>query len=776
MSSLTNPKANKKPYLFRQSGCIDLTAEERVTEKFERLNALVSKHFSKKATMTLKASDPSHTSDHPELGVEESKGDDLPSISAGEHASDASADAVAGAGSGIFSDIESSTTIGPWQDPSGKIFKMEEINGRPVFMVTRGEEKSDSLNMIAIEMYFYTLRLLNAMLADNPENLMLKKSLILTVFNKIFHKIQEDKKLSERLCLGKTEDEIPAIINAYFDAKRPEYAELIQRYFIQEIQKSPFTATLRTDWKSYLAERTAGAITVAWENADHSVDVIEMCEQSSHSKKHASPAIAPMTHYAPNGEVELTHFRCPSLVHRDAEPLSDQIKKLMAHHDELLSRRSSSAYTSLEAEDSSMPLHRRWLRIALSTPPSRMMIYNLMTSFPLIDPDHQARTATAIFHAAHEYNREELETSHTLQKLFIPMNIPVNQQSENLRFDNPSTSEALYLSHIGVALSTLKEIAEYLKFGIESSNALAALTAIEKIKNLYLEFLGSKANAISQSTVEIQRELFEQFQFIQRIVPSFVHGIIKNPEATVKAKIQAAFLKSFYDKYMPQIGRGYGDYPVDQKIYGAIVQTLHLATSEGNVAGCKSANDRFGLVWNILETLKTTAKPDIERIFTQFLRGEITPDVFTATLYAQTNKTHCHGAGHMPSIVDVGGAKYRVSKTGYILIEGALNFANVPAIFTNLKTKKSESIQGHKKQALVELSKTRAALEKACDPHGADSLRSLTTLGTPGFGGAPSFVFCSSAPRKPSSLTPTPADQAASGSPESSVSIPEPQA
>jgi hypothetical protein len=703
-----------------------------ITEKFQILRDLISGN----STMT------------PSSGAVEGSTTDEGTPGRG-----AGAGAAAGSTADHFSG--SGSHIPTWEDPSGKAFRMEKINGNSVFLVVRSNDQPDNITPIAIEMYFYTMRLINAMF-DETIDPNLKETLISKIFSKIHQKIKNDYTTGIIKTHGLTREhpDFPAIINAHFDEQRPIYAKFIQKNLVTEASNLNTTVKLRKKWEKHLTEHTAGKITIAWQNQDNSTEIIEMCEQSSHSKKHASPAIVPIKLCSLDGREVSTHFRCPSLVDT-YEPLIHQIQNLMNLHDTLPSRvamreamrvalnpeihraAERAKEIAVKAKEKISPAfltgskHKLYsellkdrevqeaykakakleaeLEAKLNSP--RVMIYNLLTSFPpLIDPDDQASTAMKIFTAAHEYNKLN-------GNLFLPMNLPINQQSIDLRFTDKRTSEALFLSHLAVASSTLKEISEILKDTAHGDTAIAVLEKIKNIKALYQEFLASGFREISQWPE--RAKLLEDFKFIQTAIPGLIMGISNGPLATPKQKLQAALLKIFYEKYMPNIGSRASDtdaiYADDQKIYGAVVQALHLATSDGSVTGCKSANDRFGLVWNIVEALRNPT-PALTESLNDFIAGRISPENFSTAVYAHTNQEHCYGPGHIPSIADVGAPKYRVSAADGDLLrnDGFLNLANVPAIFTNLKASQSEKIQGHKPKALKLLRKTRAALEEIC--------------------------------------------------------------
>jgi hypothetical protein len=591
--------------------------------------------------------------------------------------------------------VRSSSTL--WHDPSGKVFQIQEIDGkRFCFMANTIPDSGHNVIPIAIEMYFYTQRLVQAML----ENFDDYPSLTAQIFEAFMIRFSEEFKGLERLSIAEK--------NEVLDGKRKEFVKFIQENLASTVGTLELPANPRLDWARYIQEHTAGPITLVQENPNGGITVIEMCEQSSHSKKHAAPAIAPIKIYNDSDKHQCTHFRCPSLVDSDKGKVVDQIRMLIQKHESLPSS-SKLAGSTLAGST----LAGSTLTGSTLTEPTAM-IYNLLTSFPSpIDLGKEKKTAHHIFESAHQYNREKPVDA----PRFLPLNIPVNQQFESLSFSNPNTSEALLLSHLAIANSTLKEVSRRLSRNLAySSTATEIGAAIDRMNHSYREFLSLPLAPLSDSGQGA--EIIRYAAQLRDQVPTLIQpSRTESTQESLKEDLQSALLKLFYSNYVPRrTGSSSSECSEDQRIYGSTIQALHLATSTGNVVGCKSANDRFGFVWNIAEALKNPSEALREAI-TAFLRS---PDPkaaheFLHQIYIHSNFYNCYGAGHLPSMVDVGAPKYRVSQEVDPIrnpTEWLKKLPNVPSSLTHLKSKNAEKIQPHKQDAQSGLVKTFHEIEK----------------------------------------------------------------
>jgi hypothetical protein len=596
-----------------------------------------------------------------------------------------------------------------WTDPSGKVFTLRNIEGKPVFIIANtappSEVRVDHNEIpLSIEMYFQTQRYVNGLLENAQDHPLLTAQ----VFSTLNDRISRDY----RTYLERHPSATAPEINAFLDDNRIIYLKLMLETLHQYIQRLHPLPTFRDDWARYLTTHTAGPMTVVEENPNGSLTVMEICEQSSHSKKIAPPAIVPMKTYSPEGELQSIHFRCPSLVASKDLSVVSQIGLLMGQRSALPG--FSPAPSGMTDEGSTgVGAAAGGGSVTFSPAP---MVYNLLTSFVDKTADlgnNQSATAAAIFAAAHEYNRNLQATD----PLFLPMNLPINQLTRDLSVDNPETMEALFLSHLAVANTTLKELAEFLGSGYGDIQA-KILECIDKMNKLYSKFLSSGKTHFSAAA---EREAFiEQIEFLRNTTPTLVSLIERRlqstpeaertPQDQAKLKLQLALTKLFYRHYSPEMsGTHDRSCPPDQKIYGALVQALHLATSTGNVVGCKSANDRFGLIWNMQASLNDPST-EFQAALDTFLSSS-SPSaarIFAEAAYAHADQTTIFGAGHMPSIVDIGPPKHRVSHNpddsldvgGVRLFGTGLRLSGIksfdlPPIFAHMQCKNAGKVQFH---------------------------------------------------------------------------------
>lgn len=596
---------------------------------------------------------------------------------------------------------------------SGKLFQMAEIEGKSVFFITTDPLKPDSFIPIGIEMYFHVTRYLKGLLPDTPPEPLSR--FINEAFAEVLQKIYADADLQKLLRIGNSQE-----INAYIDKNRVKYlTDIVLNEVFHIIQRDELP--VRSDWTHYIPEHTAGNITVVKENSDRSLSVIEMCEQSSHSKKHELPAIVPIRRHLEDGTLESMVFRCPSLVDSDRLNVTEQIVMLT---------------------------EKRRLEM-LATPTDRRespMIYNLLTSFVQKTADlgnNQTETAMNIFASAHQFNRRKLNGDGEYQEdqFFIPMNIPVNQLSYPLDINRGDTGQALILAHLAIANSTLSEMIHR----IEHTNPRAVADfkeAIKSMNEIYQRFLTSGKSHMDKAT---RMEFLGPIATIKNAIPKLflVRTDLFRTEmreskaiapATYLELLQTALLKIFYLKFSPEhIGKGELRPAKDQLMYGSLIQALHLATSTGNVSGCKSANDRFGLIYALAETLKSQTPEIRGALENVIIRGEKTDlEAFALAVHRQNNDHHLYGAGFLPSTVDVGAPKYRVSSNPKSALDvGGRRFFGLrvkkatsydfPSIYTNLKSSNAGKTQYHNRTGLKSLIKNKPkkfleALLKSIEP------------------------------------------------------------
>ncbi len=561
---------------------------------------------------------------------------------------------------------ESKEADGPiFTDPaSQKYFQFQNLNGKPVLLIAENDDASrqDGIISIGIEMYFHISRYVRGL--SNDLSSLMANALIQRIAQNVLDRLHADEGLRLALESGNTE-----IINHYVDENRERYlTQIVLPHVIQTLKNSEIE--LREDWKPYLISHTAGAITVIKANANQSISVVEMCDQSSHSKKHADPAIVPMRHYAPDGTkrelvMERVHFRCPSLVEHDGVSVLSQIQ-------DLLSRRK------MAIGDTSKP-----------------MTYNLLTSFfNGVDEDHQHATAKKIFSAVHEHNASVKSG----ESYFFPLSIPVNQQTVPLSLSRSATAEATFLSHLAIANSTLSEVIHRHSEFLQALGFKEMETSIQAMNTLYQRFIHQDI-CPADFYIAFQQEINK----ISTLIANF--SMIQNPSKN--DKLQIALLQIFYSQYSrdPWMHKT----PGEQSIYGSLVQALHLVTSSGNVVGCKSANDRFALVWDIVEALRNPSE-SIQATLNAFLKHPENLRAFATAVHQETNQHHLYGAGAMPACIDTGPSKHKLSTNledrldvgGMKLPTGhRLGLKTVPSIYTNLKAEHAEATQVHRKNAIL---------------------------------------------------------------------------
>jgi hypothetical protein len=583
---------------------------------------------------------------------------------------------------------------------SGKSFQAEMIDDKPFLYLVHADEKpNDGITNLGLEMYFQVSRYVNALLKGTPEEAF---RITQPIVEALLPRINEDPELIRLV----GENNLAAI-NTYLDQQRP--ACLVEA--IRQVVRAIPAERLNSDWEAVLPEHTAGAYRVFVEGKKpREYSVLDMPSQSSHSKKHQAPAIAPITQYAADGTAS-TIFRCPSLVESSRMDLQRQIELLINHRNRMLGEakpREPVVEATRASEDAPGPAGAGTGAGAAegsSTAPvsslvQTPMIYNLLTSFPsvgifrrLVDRDHQGSTASKIFAAAHAYNRDNPSTG-----WFLPLNIPVNQQSARLRIDGPVTQEAFILAHLAIANSTLTDVLNRLKATAAYASSIdPLLKTIEDMNDIYRRFLNSGKAHLDKTDCERFRDQIQQLQLRVPTVLGYRNASLKTMSHS--EKLHYALIKLFYQEY----GLNVRD---NQGVYGSVIQALHMATSTGNVAGCKSANDRFGFTYSLVETLRDPSLEMTEAL-DHFIQTGRKEDglAFLEKVHEHNAQNHLNaGVCSLPSCIDTGPFKLKPSdNTGSLEVGGTRvgtfrSGGNIPAIYREtFKAKNAEKTQAHKK-------------------------------------------------------------------------------
>ena len=506
---------------------------------------------------------------------------------------------------------------------------------------------------LLLELYCHLRRLAQALI----QNERTQKSVVDNIWLKITQEILKD--LS-----GK-----PARSNHETAEHRMLYSKRIEKNLAFEIKvlnlnqkpEPNHQPQLNHDWKSRLKERVAGNFNLLFINSTLRLKTLispPEYGQSSHSKKTMPPAVMKMTHtFSPVASEEKihSHYRCPSI---------------------------QASTTQSVAEN---------LALALENIPGsaeRLTNYNLLTSLPKVDKNHQGKTAADLLQAAHTLNK----VSPTPRVLIF--NIPVNQHTELLTYKRPWFSahkktipEALVMADLAVIF----KIGEW-----KSAQHPKWLPRIQEIKAAYQAFLRTynpkKPSYFSEYTY-IGEKIVNRLSFIKKalldetIIPK--HFSSKGREAH-RELMERAFLKLYCTKYDGNLTHLHKD----QHIYGLTTQALFAALDDNNLIGCKSANERFFLTEGLIQTLQAfmegTLPPktqaEMQEKFQAFLQNEkdCPPPKFIEFLMKTDNDLNVYGSAIGPSLLDTGTPKCDMDNHDPVRINALNTNVFAPGIFSNL--------------------------------------------------------------------------------------------
>jgi hypothetical protein len=529
---------------------------------------------------------------------------------------------------------------------------------------------------LLLELYCHLQRVINALIPDER----IKKNAAEAIWVTVCIGILEDLAKKAKL-----------LSNTKVARNRLLCARNIENQVVLEIKSREIKTSPDKVWKSRLQEKTAGPFDLLFINQTLGVQTLitpPTYLQSSHSKKIMPPAVVPMTHtfqHPITGALKShTRYRVPSIGASIYDGKKYSVKENLAFALSLIPQSSS-----------------------------RLTCYHLLTSLPKVDPNHQVKTAHDLFQAAHQLNQESLRKSGTLKVLIF--NIPVNQHTE---FFSYTHSFSFFSSHRKTLPEALVMADLALIFKLSTWRTLDPKIAerIQELKAAYQAFLGSyspkKSSYFSEyryrnSPKGVNEKIIDKLSFIKKALLDETFMKSDSYAFSPRDLMEKALIKLYVIKYDGRDKKIIGQ---DQRIYGLPVQSLFMALDDHNLAGCKSANERFFLTEGLAQTLQAfmeeTLPTEIQTKMTQAFRKFLELSLSTKTfedfikfLLETHNDLNPYGSSIGPSLLDTGTPKCDVeqSKEGNPLEIKALVDTNTfaPHIYTNIAQQQASKVQAH---------------------------------------------------------------------------------
>jgi hypothetical protein len=527
---------------------------------------------------------------------------------------------------------------------------------------------------LLLELYLHLHRITQALIAEEGPQRSLAKAIWLSLCID----------LSTQLSQAPFKDGLKR--NKQVASNRLQSAHVLEKHIILELKTQSYP--IRPDWKSHLLEHTAGPLELLFINQRLGFQTLIQSPQygqSSHSKKTMPPAVMPMIYTFRNpttGELSThTRYRVPSI--------------------------GSSRY---DKKEYSPKANLAWALELIPGSATRLTCYHLLTSLPKIDPNHQAKTAEELFQAVHQFNQE----SGAIKAVIF--NIAVNQHTEILSYTRPFFR--VHRKTIPEAL-VMADLALILKLKTWRSLDPKNISRIALLERAYSAFLASydpkKIRYFSEYVYahpnsRKKEKVIDILSFLKKALLDETFTKSDSYSHSPRDLMEKALIKLYVIKYDGNLENIRAFY--DQRLYGLSTQALFMALDDHNLAGCKSANERFflaeGLAQVLLAFMEQTLPSAAQQAMTQGFKKFLAPDLsqetfesFAQSLLTMHNALNPYGSSIGPSLLDTGTPKCDVeaSQAGNPLEINALLNTNIfaPRLYSHIQQRNASSVQAHGK-------------------------------------------------------------------------------
>ena len=524
-------------------------------------------------------------------------------------------------------------------------------------------DKRFSLIPIHKEMYIHTLRIAKALTLSEANDAQKNQALAFT-FDEVYKLINKDI----ANYLNTYQDVSVKDINRFIDSKRTTYAAFVESMTASYLATSNenFQFPANNALKSHLEKHTADVIDIVSKNDITGLTThIVGADNSSHSKKEQDPAFMTMRQYNSQGTLLQTQYRVPSLTtpvigDADPKPIDKQLHKAFS-------------VDKLRINNAAGPV-----------------IYNLLTSIPIAwDSCSQQKSAEKIFKGMHQYNQNQTKHQND-EPMFYVMNLPINQHTHVLNYGkwNTAAKEAMFLADLAVFNSMSK------------AGILPISDDLNTLNGAYRNFLNRdnpNRNDFFCNSDWAQTARDAAGRLKTRILEDNFEA--EDTGSPKKNKLAKTFLKLYATKYHGEDAT----FMQNQKEYASIIQAMQMSLSQHNFKGCKSANERFSFIENLnqlflayhSDSLNPEVANQIDIALDQYLQCHNAYNL-ADTLHKINNKYNVYNSGIMPSIVDTGTPKFKVSsnESNLSINEYNTNYY-APSCYSNVSQKNASYMQAH---------------------------------------------------------------------------------